>query len=224
MKYIRSLLGFLVLAAILSACNFPALTTSKSAKSPPQPTPPAAAGSEPTAIPVTANPTPEAGVVAIPTPTPLEAAFPPAAPTAMPAAPPVTPTAIVLGAAPTATAIVQASPIPTSGSYTLKRGEFPWCIARRFNLHPVELLAANGLVRGQLFYAGLVLKLPSTGNPFPGPRALRPHPATFTIVEKGWTLRHVACYFGDLDPDALAAANGISPDEVLPPGRVVKIP
>ena len=43
-------------------------------------------------------------------------------------------------------------PTPTPGhpaTYTLQSGEFPWCIARRFNVDPNELLSLNGLTDGQ---------------------------------------------------------------------------
>ena len=85
-------------------------------------------------------------------------------------------------------------------SYTLHEGEFPWCIARRFNVSPAELLALNGLpADGQTYYAGLTLKIPQSGNTFPGARALKPHPAQY-VVRSGDTIYSIACLFGDVDP------------------------
>jgi LysM repeat protein len=86
------------------------------------------------------------------------------------------------------------------GSYTLHEGEFPWCIARRFNVDPGELLSLNGLpLDGQTYYAGLTLRIPSSGNPFPGGRSLKTHPASY-VVQSGDTIYSIACKFGDVDP------------------------
>ena len=76
-------------------------------------------------------------------------------------------------AAPTQAPIVVPTATPgRPGSYTLQKGEFPYCIARRFNVDPGELLRINNLSGGSVFVAGMVLTIPQTGNPFPGSRAL----------------------------------------------------
>ena len=75
-------------------------------------------------------------------------------------------------------------PPPTPGrpaAYTLKGGEFPYCIARRFNVDPGELLRLNGLTAYSVYYSGMTLQIPQTGRPFPGNRSLRPHPTTYTV-------------------------------------------
>jgi LysM repeat protein len=85
-------------------------------------------------------------------------------------------------------------------SYTLHEGEFPWCIARRFNVNPDELLSLNGLPPdGQTYYAGLTLRIPTSGNTFPGARSLKAHPASY-VVQSGDTIYSIACLFGDVDP------------------------
>jgi LysM repeat protein len=115
---------------------------------------------------------------------------------------------------------------PTPGlpaTYTLQFGEFPYCIARRLNLNPDELLALNNLVDGAVFQPGLVLKIPQTGNPFPGGRALRPHPGTYS-VQVDDTIYKIACVYGDVDPIYLAAFNGIAAPYTLQTGRVLNIP
>ncbi len=43
-------------------------------------------------------------------------------------------------------------------NYTLQKGEFIYCIARRFNVDPGELLSINGLGQNSIVYAGLSLK------------------------------------------------------------------
>src|SRR5215207_5419710 len=55
-------------------------------------------------------------------------------------------------------------------TYTLQRGEFPYCIARRFDVNPEELLSLNGLSDGTIYYPNLSLRVPQSGS-FPGTRA-----------------------------------------------------
>lgn len=146
----------------------------------------------------------------------------------------ITPTNIVPGAttAVAATVAVVATtpsgPVPTSGpkpaSYTLQAGEFPYCIARRFNVNPDELLSLNGISDGGLYMPGLVLKIPQTGNSFPASRALQTHPATYTVVSGDETLYSVACKYGDVDPAAIASMNGIAVSTKLTVGQKLNIP
>jgi len=127
-----------------------------------------------------------------------------------------------------------ATPAPTTGvtnrptSYTLQTGEHPYCIARRYNVDPNELLSLSGLSRDQAYSlsAGTVLTIPQSGKPFPDQRALRPHPATFTVgsTSDATTLYGVACYYGDVDPAAIANANGISLGTPLTSGQQLSIP
>jgi len=119
-----------------------------------------------------------------------------------------------------------ATPIPAGshpGSYTLQQGEFVYCIARRFNMDPDEILAANGIVDSQTIYPGLTLKLPTTGHPFPGNRQLRPHTA-YTVSQTGETVYSVACLYGDVDPALIASANNISVGSSLSVGQTLNIP
>src|SRR5512140_1493083 len=56
---------------------------------------------------------------------------------------------------------------PVPSTYTLQKGEWPYCIARRYNLNPDDLLTINHLTVSQssMLMPGLVLTLPQTGNP-----------------------------------------------------------
>jgi LysM repeat protein len=120
----------------------------------------------------------------------------------------------------------QPTPLPPGSrpsSYTLQRGEFPYCIARRFDVNPEQLLTANSLTRGDIYYPNLTLTIPASAGPFPPPRALRTHPATYTAVT-GDTVYGVACKFGDVDPAAIAAANNISVSSALTAGQSLSIP
>lgn len=107
-------------------------------------------------------------------------------------------------------------------TYTLQTGEFPYCIARRFNLDPDDLLSLNGLSSGEILQPGLVLKIPQTGS-FPGTRALNAHPAQYTVAVDD-TIYRIACRYGDIDPSSIAAANGLSLSSPLTTGQILNIP
>jgi LysM repeat protein len=132
--------------------------------------------------------------------------------------------AVPVESAATATPVPLPSPTPgTPASWTLQKGEHPYCIARRFNVNPDELLRLNGLSAGSYYYGGMVLKIPQTGNPFPAGRSLRAHPTNVTI-SSGYTIYSIACEYGDVDPYAIAAANGISSPYALTVGQNLYIP
>jgi len=116
--------------------------------------------------------------------------------------------------------------VPTNkpGSYTLQKGEFPYCIARRFNVDPAELLSLNGLSSGDVYYPNLTLTIPQSGKPFPGTRALRSHPDTYTVADPSLTIYGVACAYGDADPAAIAQANGLQLTAILTVGQQLSIP
>lgn len=107
--------------------------------------------------------------------------------------------------------------------YTLHEGEFPYCIARRYDVDPFDLLQLSGLSDGATYPAGTVLKIPQTGF-FPGPRALRPHPTTYNVTSSDETFYSIACLFGDVEPAAIAQANGIALGAPLTVGQPIKIP
>ena len=108
-------------------------------------------------------------------------------------------------------------------TYTLHPGEFPYCIARRLNVDPGELLVLNGLLNQQTFYAGTVLQIPQTGNAYPGERMQQTHPTTYTVSRADETLYTIACAFGDVDPQQLAQANGLSIDSALYVGQQLNV-
>jgi len=142
----------------------------------------------------------------------------------------VTPTPLV-SINPTSTSTLAVSgTLPTAvpvgsrpSTYTLQKGEFPYCIARRFDVNPDDLLSLNGLASGNVYYPNLTLKIPQSGS-FPGTRALRNHPATYTVAASDETIYGVACLFGDVDPSAIAQANSISPGAALTSGQQLSIP
>ena len=126
-------------------------------------------------------------------------------------------------AQPTATRTLP--PIPTlvvPGTYTLHEGEFPFCLARRFNRNPDDILAINGLTNNSIVSPGQTLSIPTSGT-FPGQRSLLSSPATYTVAG-GDTIYSVACRYGDVDPMGIAAANGLSSPYTLTPGTTIQIP
>lgn len=106
--------------------------------------------------------------------------------------------------------------------WILQAGEWPYCIARRFDVDPDALITASGLINPDIYYVGQKLIIPQSGS-FPGPRVLMPHPATYTAAADD-TVYGVSCKFGDVYPDAIAAANGISVAAKLTAGQQLKIP
>jgi LysM repeat protein len=131
---------------------------------------------------------------------------------------------VAQAAAPSNTPIVVATATPgIPNSWTLKRGEHPYCIARRFDVNPVDLLEASGLSAGSSYSVGTVLKIPQNARKFPGNRTLRDHPDTYTVSSKD-TIFSIACEYGDADPYAIAAANGLSAPYDLTSGAEINIP
>jgi LysM repeat protein len=142
----------------------------------------------------------------------------PAAPTATSAPPPAQPEQ------PQQPTPAKTHTYPVPDRYTLQKGEFPYCIARRFNISPGALLAANGLTNSSVTYPGQTLTIPKGAGPFDaGPRALRSHPTTYT-VRAGDTVYSIACLFGDVDPRAIEDANGLDGAYTLPVGGTLHIP
>jgi LysM repeat protein len=110
-------------------------------------------------------------------------------------------------------------------TYTLQKGEFPYCIARRFNVDPNQLLSLSGLTSAQAnsLSTGTVLTIPQSGS-FPGNRALAAHPTTYNVLSSDETVYSVACKYGDVDPNAIATANNISVSAKLTVGQQLQIP
>jgi len=131
------------------------------------------------------------------------------------------------GAPQQAAANPTARPIPatpeTPSTYTLKKGEFPFCIARRYNVSAGDLLSINGLGVNTQVQPGLTLKIPTSGSWTSGARALKAHPTTYA-VGTGDTFYSIACKFGDVHPESIAAANGMNVGDGLSAGATINIP
>jgi LysM repeat protein len=126
---------------------------------------------------------------------------------------------------PEGTAIPIINPVPVltrPTSYTLQKDEFPFCIARRFNVDIAELLSLNGLTADSQVPPGTTLQVPQSGEWTAGERALRSHPTTYT-VQANDTVNSIACYFGDVDPNAILAANNLASSSITT-GQTLTIP
>jgi LysM repeat protein len=136
------------------------------------------------------------------------------------------PTAVPPTVAPTQPQAQVVVPTRTPGkpsSYTLKGGEFPYCIARRFDVNPTEMLNLSGLAAGGVYPPGTVLKIPQSGGGFPGARSLRETPDTYT-VSSGDTIYSIACLYGKVDPNEIAYANNLTSPYTLKVGQELTIP
>jgi LysM repeat protein len=203
----------IVLSLTLAACN-------RSLSTPPAEVPP-------TAEPVSEDPFTIDAPSDEPTDAPKEVV--PETPVATVAADSVQPTAVHEAEAPTAV-----PPVPTQApiivdtpvvpaSYVLQQGEFPYCLARRFNVDPNTLLSVNGLSQEAWVSPGTTLSIP-TGSTWSGaPRELLSHPATYT-VKSGDTINSIACAFGDVFPEGIAQANNMQYPYALTVGQSLQIP
>ena len=109
-------------------------------------------------------------------------------------------------------------------TYTLQKGEWPTCIARRFNVNVSTLLAINGLSMDSYPAVGTTLQIPtdSEWSSVHGSIQLRSHPTEYT-VRAGDTIYSIACYFGNVYPQEILDANGIDGINVST-GQVLAIP
>jgi LysM repeat protein len=213
----------LALVVALSACT-------KSASNAPVTTPTATGNFPfPTPIPDDALKNIQAGTQTAVAAMTQPAGATPAAPqgaTATPAAVAVAATQTPVPVIPTATKPAVVFPTATPGhpaSYTLQKGEFPFCIARRYNLSIASLLSLNGLNINSKPAVGTVLNLPANSSWDAGSRSLIAHPATYTVVS-GDTIYSIACAYGDADPNAIITANSLKSPYDLTAGQVLQIP
>ena len=105
--------------------------------------------------------------------------------------------------------------------YTVQSGEYPYCLARRFNVNPEDLLELNGI--GDAVSPGTVLQIPQTGTWPLEDRSTKDHPASHT-VEAGDTVYSIACEYGDVTPEAIIAVNRLEEPYALTAGQVLQIP
>lgn len=111
-------------------------------------------------------------------------------------------------------------------TYTLQRGEWPLCIARRFDLDVASFFSANGMNMNSKPGAGTVLTIPASGNwdtATYGARSLKEHPTTYTVAS-GDSVYTIACKFGDVAPESILAVNNLTSASDLQVGATITIP
>jgi len=120
---------------------------------------------------------------------------------------------------------VEIPEVTRPSTYTLQRGEWPICIARRYNLELSSFLSMNGMNMNSKPAVGTVLRIPSSGtwSAAHGSRALKPHPTTYTVAA-GDTIYTIACSYGDVAPEQILAANGLSNASEIQAGMQLQIP
>ncbi len=150
-------------------------------------------------------------------------------PTTVPSTPisgtPATPSQLP-ATSPAASVAPPTSSVGVPTTYALQQGEFPYCIARRFDIDPSELINYNNLSSSQALalQPGLVLSIPQGGKAFPSTRALNAHPTSYTVPST-MSVYAVACYFGDVDPSAITSANpSITDPNNIATGTILTIP
>ncbi|MEK7439575.1 MAG: LysM peptidoglycan-binding domain-containing protein [Chloroflexota bacterium] len=144
--------------------------------------------------------------------------------TAVPGA--ITPTPLVAQQtpAPAATAIPAATAVPAAGapvSYTVQSGEWLYSIARKFNITPQALIAANPQINANTtLKPGTVLNIPSGSSPVPG--AATTGQKTY-VVKPGENLFRIALNNGT-NYQTLAQLNNIPAPYTVFSGQVLKMP
>ena len=136
-----------------------------------------------------------------------------------------------LASSPTTAPTATTTPAPITeldvpNQYTLHLGEWPYCLARRFDIDIEYILAANNLTSSQANNLSVGYKLAIPVNyvgTFGGDRSLRAHPTTY-VASGNDTFYSIACAFGDVWPEHISEANGMDIDEQLQGGAQLHIP
>ena len=138
----------------------------------------------------------------------------------------ITPTPLLAQQTPapaaTATPAPTAVPVPgTPVSYTVQSGEWLYSIARKFNITPQALIAANPQINANTtLKPGTVLNIPSSSAPIPG--ATTTGQKTY-VVKPGENLFRIALNSGT-NYQTLAQLNNIPAPYTVFPGQVLKMP
>jgi LysM repeat protein len=130
-------------------------------------------------------------------------------------------------AATQAATLPAAAPSSTPGvptTYKIHEGETLYCLARRFDIDPVDILAVNN--DDPDVYPDDVVNIPQNGDPFPGERALHAHSPnmSYTVTADYDTIYKIGCYFGDVDPNRIVTANSLKDPFTLTLGQKIIIP
>ncbi|TQL48161.1 LysM repeat protein [Homoserinimonas aerilata] len=134
---------------------------------------------------------------------------------------------LVLSSSVTPVAATPTTAAPSSGRYTIERGDTIGGIAARFGVSATSVLSANGLGWSSIIYPGQTLAIPGQSAPASlaptAPPASTPAPGSSHTIASGDTLSSIAGEFG-VSPAALAAANGMTLDSTIYAGASLSIP
>jgi LysM repeat protein len=114
------------------------------------------------------------------------------------------------------------------GRYTVEPGDTLGSIARQFGVTMADLADWNDLSDPDLLRPGwaLLVKPPSSAPvsaaSSPSAASSSPGPGQVYIVQEGDTLWRIADRFG-VDPNALARANGLGPDDIIRVGQSLTV-
>ncbi len=113
-------------------------------------------------------------------------------------------------------------PAPGGGTYTVKRGDTLFSIARRYGLSVNQLAQANNIYNPSYIYVGQVLIIPGYSQPQPQPTVIYT-PGSYYTVRPGDTLSSIALRYGTTTW-AIAIANNIANPSLIRAGQVLFIP
>jgi len=108
-------------------------------------------------------------------------------------------------------------------TWTVQGGETVYCLARRFDVDPGEMLQINNLYAGSMLSIGDVLQVPQSGSWPGGERQLLAHPDVWNVTP-GETIYQIACAYGDVWPEHIAQANGLQAPYDLTGIETLQIP
>jgi membrane-bound lytic murein transglycosylase D len=125
------------------------------------------------------------------------------------------------GASPPATAVQRTA---SGGTYTVRKNDTLWDIARAFSVSLDSLCDANGLSRRDVIRPGQTLRIPgrSTSSSPPSRSVTAPASAGTHTVARGDTLYDIANLYG-VSVNELKRANGLAGSRIYP-GKVLQIP
>jgi LysM repeat protein len=112
-------------------------------------------------------------------------------------------------------------PAANPGTYTVRRGDWIFAIARRYGITVPQLLAANPGVNANFIYPGLVLNIP--GGPSTGTNPPPSGTSSAYTVQVGDTLFTIAVRF-HTTTYALQIANHLANPNFIYPGQSLIIP
>lgn len=107
--------------------------------------------------------------------------------------------------------------------HTVNDGETVYCLARRFDVDPVDIISLNGLSADGFMNVGDVLDIPQSGSYPLEDRVRMDHPTSYT-VQAGDTIYTIACAFGDVYPEQIIAANNLEEPYEVFSGETLSIP